>query len=76
MTASTTIQAVSVGRRVSRKELQKAMLVQFGNFLHTQPTLEFIRDIGPAYVKGLGWIIGGNNGHKRWTYHTCEVREV
>lgn len=75
MTASTQVRAVSVGRRVSRKELQKAMLSQFGNFLHTQPTLEFIRDIGPAYVRGLGWIIGGNGGGKRWTYHICEVQE-
>lgn len=75
MTADTQVRAVSVGRRVSRKELQKFMFAQFGNFLHTQPTLEFIRDIGPAYVRGLGWVIGGNGGQKRWTYHLCEVQE-
>lgn len=76
MSANENVQAVSVGRRVSRKELQKAMFAQFGNFLHTQPTLQFIREIGPAYVKGLGWVIGGNGGQKRWTYHLCEVRAI
>ena len=54
--ANENVQAVSVGRRVSRKELQKAMLAQFGNFLHTQPTLQFIREIGPAYIQGLGLV--------------------
>lgn len=62
-----------VGNRVSRKAIQRALIHQFGNFIHTQPTLDYLRDIGPAQVGNLGWVIAGNKGG-RWAYFLAEVR--
>lgn len=62
-----------VGARVSRKAIQQALIHQFGNFIHTQATLDFLRDIGPVQIGNLGWVIAGNKGG-RWAYFLAEVR--
>lgn len=74
-----------IGRRVSRREIQQHLFKQFGNFLHTQPTLQFIRDIGPAKVNGLGYVIAGKLGtinggkftgsQKNFHYFLAQVQE-
>jgi hypothetical protein len=74
-----------IGRRVSRKEIQAHLFKQFGNFLHTQGTLDFIRDIGPARVGTLGYVIAGKRGiisgkkfepkQNRFEYFLANVQE-
>lgn len=66
-----------VGEPVTRKTLQQALFKQFGNFLHTQATLDHLRDIGPVQIAGLGWVIAGQRGgSKRWKYFLAETEAV